>query len=210
MSGDRQASELLRDVVRHWHQAGPLTDLELLIPQVWRTNVERHDPEGLGDDAMSLGLQSARNIMNRAVRELAGRDGVEARGGLTLEVRFAGRVLHVGKAPAGAAGPWTLWGVDWSASDVRDWAARVNSGAYQPVEGTLLEELPPLEGQRVEARGLTHLHLLWQGTLDGHVSGWLGFPSLGPDPWFAVEPLFDTAAGPPPLGAGDPARPVTV
>jgi hypothetical protein len=192
---DHAAETLLKSVIAEWRGDGPLDDLERVVQDVWRTNVARHEP-ALGDDTISLGLQSARNICNRAVDELRGRPGVVVRGGLTLDVRFAGRTLHVGKATPDPSRGWSVWSLDWASSDVRDDAARANWACYQPHTGTLLETLPPLPGQPVDVETLRYLHLAWQGFVDdGHCRAWLGFPSAGPQPWIAVLPLFDTAEG---------------
>src|SRR5438105_3967226 len=116
---DHAAETLLKAVIGEWRDDGPLGELEGIVQDVWRTNVARHEP-GLGDDGISLGLQSARNICNRAVLELRGVPGVLVRGGLTLEVRFAGRTLHVGKATPEPSRSWNVWSLDWDSSDVRD------------------------------------------------------------------------------------------
>jgi hypothetical protein len=213
MRNDGPAEDVLGEVLTEWRQ-GPLGELERLVAEVWRTNVDRrYEPELLGDDLMSLGVQSARNIMNRAVRELAGCPGVDARGGQTLEVRYAGRVLHVGKATSSSASDWDVWSVDWASSEIRDDAAWANSAAYQPDSGTLFEgrsDLLPLPGQGRDAARLRHLHLAWQGFLDGgHCRAWLGFPAARERPWHAVLPIFDTRADAPRAGldgAAPPAR----
>jgi hypothetical protein len=190
---DHVAETLLKAVISEWRDDGPLGELEGIVQDVWRTNVARHEPD-LGDDGISLGLQSARNICNRAVDELRGMPGVLVRGGLTLEIRFAGRMLHVGKATPEPSRTWSVWSVDWESSDVRDDAARANWACYQPLSGTLLETLTPLPGLDVDVEALRYLHLAWQGFVDdAHCRAWLGFPSAGPQPWIAVLPLFDTA-----------------
>jgi hypothetical protein len=192
---DHAAEMLLASVIAEWRNDGPLGDLEHVVQDVWRTNVVRHEP-ALGDDSISLGLQSARNICNRAVRQLRGKPGVVVHGGLTLDVRFRGRTLHVGKATPDLSRTWSVWSVDWASSDVRDEAAAANWACYQPFTGTLLESLPPLPGQPLDVEALRYLHLAWQGFVDeGHCRAWLGFPSAGPQPWIAVLPLFDTADG---------------
>jgi hypothetical protein len=208
---DHAAETLLKSVIAEWRDDGPLGDLERVVQEVWRTNVGRHEPE-LGDDGISLGLQSARNICNRAVSELHGMRGVLVRGGPTLDVRYAGRTLHVGKATPDSSRSWSVWSVDWASSDVRDDAAAANWACYQPLTGTLLETLPALPGQPVDVEALRYLHLAWQGFVDdGDCRAWLGFPSAGPQPWIAVLPLFDTAEGSRRGGSprpGDPIRPV--
>lgn len=193
MPADGPAYELLQEVTAAWAAEGPLRVLQDLAKQVWRTDVDRFEP-GLGDDATSLGIQASRNLCNLAVRALGEQAGTVARGGKTLEVQFGGRTLHTGKAPSQSP-TWDIWSIDWSDSDVRDDAARANSAAYQPTEGTLLEYLPPVPGQGVEQDALRYLHLMWQGFEDGTSRAWLGFPSLGREPWFAVQPLESSGGG---------------
>lgn len=188
--------EFLEQVVSDWWQHGPLAALHELVGDVWRANVARHEPEARGDDAQSLGVQSARNIQNLAVRRCSTMPGVSVRGGATLEVAFAGRVLHVGKATAEQSRSWSVWSVDWLSSDVRDRAAELNTEAYLPFGGTLLDGLLPDVGSPA---ALSHLHLAWQGFVDdASTRVWVGFPRAGSQPWFAVLPL--PAAG---SGCGD-------
>ena len=184
--------EYLGEVVDDWWHRGPLAVLHELVGEVWRANVARFEPEARGDDAQSLGVQSARNIFNLAVRRCGGLPGVGVRGGATLEVAFAGRVLHIGKATPDQSRSWSVWAIDWLGSDVRDRAADLNSQAYGPFGGTLLEGLLPDVG---DPTALRHLHLAWQGFVDDATTRvWVGFPQAGPRPWFAVH---EVAAGGP-------------
>jgi hypothetical protein len=183
---------LLQGVVDDWWGRGPLSVVHELIGEVWRANVERHDPDGHGDDLQSLGIQSARNICNLAVRRCAGLPGVRVLGGSTLTLLYAGRVLHLGKATPEQSRHWSVWSVDWSTSDVRCSAAALNTAAYRPWEGTLLEGIEPRVGA---PESLHHLHLAWQGFVDdASVRMWVGFPQAGDRPWFAVVPLPGVAA----------------
>jgi hypothetical protein len=186
---DDAACELLHDVVADWTTNGPLGVLHEIARRVWLTDVTRYEPD-LGDDPLSLGIQASRNLCNLAVAEMSGMPGVAAVDRRTLEVRYGGRVLHTGKAPSEDPA-WDVSSLDWSSSEVRDEAARRNTLAYQPLTGTLFEELGPVHGQRVDAAALLNLHFLWQGFPDGTIRSWLGFPRLGQPPWFAVLRLDD-------------------
>jgi hypothetical protein len=160
---------------------------------VWRTNLDRHERR-LGDDALTLGLQSSRNLCNLAVRQLANVDGVAARDARTLEVTYRGRVLHTGKV--GSTSPtWDMGWVDWSDSDVRYSGAEANTAAYMPVAGTLFEPVGPVPGQPADPSVMRHLHLSWQGPPDGTTRAWLGVPRLGDEAWFAVVLLEDDGGG---------------
>jgi len=190
---DVAAQEFLEQVTDEWAATGVLGVLRQLVDQVWRRDLARHDPE-LGDDAMSLGMQASRNLCNLTVRRLQGVPGVVAQDRKTLEVGYAGRVLHVGKAPSDSP-TWAVDQVDWSESDVREAAAAANSAAYQPSSGTLFEGWEALPGQNLDPSALLHLHLTWQGLADGSTRSWLGFPQLGSWPWFAVLLLDEARVG---------------
>lgn len=194
MIEDAAAQTLLNEVVTAWTDGGPLGVLRELVPTVWRRNIARHEPARLGDDRMSLGVQSSRNLCNLTVRGLVGAPGVHARDAKTLEVTFQGRTLHAGKV--GSSSPsWDVSSVDWSHSEVRTLRAEANSNAYLPVAGTLFETLGALPGQPVDPRVMRHLQLMWQGFDDGGTRTWLGFPRLGADAWFAVVLLDDNSGG---------------
>jgi hypothetical protein len=204
MMVDTAAETELAQVIEQWTAGGVLPVLRELVGRVWRDDVDRHEP-ALGDDSISLGVQSSRNICNLAVRRLTGMPGVRARDYRTLEVTYAGRTLHTGKAPSDSP-LWAVHSVVWGDSVVRDEAAAANSGAYQPLAGTLFESLGPVAGQGVDAGALTYLHLTWQGLPDGGIRTWLGFPRLGEFPWFAVTIMDDesglSALPAPARGAG--------
>jgi hypothetical protein len=190
---DFAAQKLLEQVTDEWAATGVLRVLCELVDQVWRTDLQRYDPD-LGDDAMSLGMQASRNLCNLTVRRLQGVPGVLARDRKTLEINYAGRVLHVGKAPSDSP-TWEVDQVDWADSDVREHAAAANTAAYQSASGTLFDDWDALPGQNADPSALQHLHLTWQGLADGSTRTWLGFPQLGPRPWFAVLLLDDTRLG---------------
>jgi hypothetical protein len=190
---DLAALELLEQVTDDWAATGVLGALRELVGQVWRTDLNRYEPE-LGDDAMSLGMQASRNLCNLTARRLQGVPGVRARNGRTLEVSYRGRVLHVGKAPSDSL-TWDVDQVDWADSEVREHAATANSAAYQSASGTLFEDWDALPGQNLDPSALRHLHLTWQGLADGSTRTWLGFPQLGTPPWYAVLLLDDARVG---------------
>ena len=189
MIEDAAAHALLEEMVDEWTACGVLTPMRTLISKVWRRNLDRYEP-ALGDDAQSLGIQSSRNICNLAVGQLRSIDGVSARDPRTLEVTYAGRVLHVSKVGSRSRA-WDVTGIDWAQSEVRTSSAQANSDGYLPVEGTLFESFGPLPGQPANPSALCHLHLAWQGFDDGGTRVWLGFPRIGVPAWFAVVLLDD-------------------
>jgi hypothetical protein len=182
---DGAAQELLLAVVDDWTRAGILPTLRAVTSEVWPRNLDRHEPD-LGDDAMSLGVQSSRNVRNLAVRRLQDA-GVDARiEEQSLRIKHAGRVLHINKAAATSS----IWDIDnqrWDDSEVRLLGAQANSQAYYPSDGTLF----PVRAR--DPQTLRHLHLTWQGLDHGPTRAWVGFPRLGDIPWFAVAPLAEAA-----------------
>ncbi|HST83670.1 MAG TPA: hypothetical protein VLL08_18200 [Kineosporiaceae bacterium] len=188
---DLAAQEFLQQVTDEWAASGVLRVLCDLVDQVWHDDLARYRPD-LGDDAMSLGVQASRNLCNLAVRRLQRLRGVQAKDRKTLEVSYAGRVLHVGKASSDSL-LWEVTQVDWADSDVREQAAAANTAAYQSSSGTLFENWDAVPEQNPSA--LHHLHLTWQGLADGSTRAWLGFPQLGSRPWVAVLLLDDARVG---------------
>ena len=189
MMDDPAARAVLDEVIEEWTAGGVLGELRALVGTVWRTNLDRLEPR-LGDDAVTVGIQSSRNLCNLAVRRLRPLDEVHARDVKTLEVGYRGRVLHTSKIEAGVGA------VDWSdTSDIRHRAAERNTLAYLPVVGTLDEAFGPLPGQSGDPAALQYLHLAWQGLPDGRTRAWLGFPRLGEEPWFALAPIEEDDGG---------------
>jgi hypothetical protein len=209
---DLAAVKLLETVTDEWAATGVLGVLCDLVDQVWRTDLNRYEPD-LGDDAMSLGMQASRNLCNLSAHRLQGVRGVAASNGKTLEVSYRNRVLHVGKAPSDSPS-WNVALVDWADSDVRERAAAANTAAYQSSSGTLFEGWAALPGQNLDPAALRHLHLTWQGLADGSTRTWLGFPQLGSRPWYAVLQLDAARLGAVTLDVTAPApadsKPITL
>ncbi|NEK96611.1 hypothetical protein GCU67_20930 [Modestobacter muralis] len=181
MPYDAAAEALLDQVMKDWEGRGILGTLRSVVTEVWPRNQNRFETQ-LGDDNMVLGVQSSRNIQNLAVARLQERDVEAAIVEQSLQVKYAGRVLHIGKAPSTA----TAWSIDkqrWDDSEVRQLGAKANSQAYYPAEGALF---PVRAG---EPAALKHLHLTWQGLDGGITRAWVGFPRAGDLSWFAVAPL---------------------
>lgn len=178
---DAAAEALLHDVIDDWASRGILGTLRSVVDEVWPRNLDRYEPD-LGDDRMVLGVQSSRNVRNLAVRLLEN-NGVEASVvDHSLQVKYAGRVLHIGKARSSAS----TWDVDsqrWDDSEVRLSGAKANSRAYLPSDGALF---PVRAGDPVALR---YLHMTWQGLDNNATRAWVGFPRDGDIPWFAVAPL---------------------
>lgn len=210
MIEDAAARALLDEVVVEWTDGGVLGELRQLIGAVWRRNLDRWEPR-LGDDAVSLGVQSSRNVCNLAVHRLQNVREVQARDVRTLEVSYRRRDLHVQKVTSRSPA-WDVFSADWSDSDVRSLCAEANSRAYQRVSGTLFDSAGPMAGAPGDPRALRYLQLVWQGFDDGGTCCWVGFPAADEQmPWFAVVQLGDDPGGSGGLDAdgGGPVLPVS-
>ncbi|NEA30099.1 hypothetical protein [Streptomyces sp. SID13031] len=180
--------ELLAEVASDWTASGVLPELIGLLRDVWRTNLDRHEP-ALGDDAVTLGMGSARNYANRTVQEFAQRRDVLADlQGNSLRVVHLGRVLRASKLPGKTvlADPYSI---DWDSSATRHQGPAANSQQLQLFEGF---ESPDVELAANAASGSPrYLHLAWAGDAEtGEVAAHLGFPrdtKDGAGPWFAVQ-----------------------
>lgn len=189
----RSAEQLLDEVLDRWLTSGPLQDILDVIADVWRQNLDRQEPD-LGDDAMSLGILCSRNVMNRCVAALRDQSPhFRVRGGLTLEVVYAGRVMHLSKVSSQQAS-WDPSFIDWESSEVRINGARENAAAYSSVRGTLFEGAneEATFGRSGDPSAMRHLHLAWQGLADEAVRAYVGFPTSGPTPWAAVSLVRDS------------------
>lgn len=207
---DSSAAVRLERVTADLREAGVVDVLAQEVRQTWAVNLQRYEPRELGDTPQLLGLLCAGNIGQRVLRCYADRaraahpDGSAVVASLpdgSLLVRACGVDLQVRKAPGEALQPdWTGFSWEESVGLRRHAAASANSNAYRPAASDQDGRSQTLDDGGLwplnDADGLRHVVLVWAGDLDGGLtSGWLGFPSLGSPPWFAVTPLWrDTAS----------------
>ncbi|MEV8376608.1 hypothetical protein AB0P21_27940 [Kribbella sp. NPDC056861] len=179
---------LLSEVTSDWTASGVLPELVGLLRDVWRTNLDRHEP-ALGDDAVTLGMGSARNFANRTVQEFAQRNEVRADlQGNSLRVVHLGRTLRASKLPGKSvdADPYSI---DWESSATRHQGPAANSHQLELFDGF---ELPDEELAANSAAGSPrYLHLAWAADPESaDIAAYLGFPRDtldGAGPWFAVQ-----------------------
>ncbi|ADB33668.1 hypothetical protein Kfla_4650 [Kribbella flavida DSM 17836] len=195
--------ELLAKVVSEWTATKVLPDLITLLGTVWRTNVERHEPD-LGDDAVTLGMGSARNFANRTVRDFALRQGVLADlQNNSLRVVHQGRTLRASKLPGKSAHADPL-SIVWDTSAAKQHGPLANS--QQMTLFTLPEEDLLANTADLQPH---YLHLAWAGDPEsGDITVYLGFPrdnADGGSPWFAVQLVHrDEIGGQLPITVGAP------
>lgn len=194
----------LRDVVSQFNADGLTAALNSLTNDVWTSNVDRFEPEDLGDTPNSLGFQAYQNFTQRALRrfhhdpreavgdhwDIPGLVVTSPRGVLTLtlggnrvavlKVPFA----HGRKADFGLLAPWE------NQSDARFKMAARNSH----VLGGYRSDVPGQDGlwENDAKTGVVHDFILaWAGEQQaGLTAGWLGVPVLGEDPFMATSRLW--------------------
>ena len=177
--------------------------LEALIKDVWTTNVERYEPDALGDTLRTLGHTSADNITQRVIRSLSPSStlyklGVRASAPDTsLLIEYAGYRFHVVKAPARSRRqPQWMRDFNWnSGSTVRTDSAAQNDRKYRGRSESdghpPLFDLEPDPGAG-NVQDCREVFLVWAGELGSGTltSGWLGFPTTASERWLAVSDLW--------------------
>jgi hypothetical protein len=186
---------------------------KLLTQDVYAGNLDRFEPDELGDTAMSFGVQCAENLKTRAIRrfecddlepaehhwDLPGVVATTRRNSLMFEI--AGNRIFVMKVPYGQ-GRDPQWTVEkhWEqGSEIRHNLAAGNSrvlGGYKTFSGGDDGLFPhPARPRRVR-----DYLLVWGGEAASPLTaGWLAVPTMGDKPFVAVAPLWwdDEPAAPP-------------
>lgn len=201
-----RADKYLAGITGELGRAGFVDFAHELVGGVWRTNLERYEPEELGDTVRSLGQLSAANITELASRRLSNDRSWRDRGfhvstpDSALLVQHRGLSIRFVKAP-----PHSGLAPDWA----HDFNWRTGSGArYEAAEANtrvlggagFQQQITPLfelEETRSGVRGCRDVFLVWAGTESpgSRTAGWLGLPHLGPSKWLAVEPLWKDEPG---------------
>jgi len=216
---DSAAAERLDVLVADLRARGVVDVARDLADKVWRANLQRYEPRELGDTTRWLGMSAAGDLTQLLGRHYAGanvRDstGVSAcwpDGALVLKA--GGVRMHVMKAPASPLRT-PAWGAfAWSTADSQSrlLSARRNSAQYAPADSDqdgrppmlsrpeeclrldsgLAGQQDPLWGPGEDPARLCDVMLVWSGEQEHAVTaGWLGLPSEGSPPWFAVAPLW--------------------
>lgn len=175
-----------------------------LVRDVWAQNLDRYEPDELGDTPKSLGLQCAENLRELAVRRTAG-DEREAPGGHwnipdldvstprgVLTLTIDGRRIIPMKVPMshGRVPRLDLFR-DWEhESDVRNEMAKRNSAALGGFTTANLGQ-PMLLPETYDLMAIHDFMLLWAGDPDTPLTaGYLAVPAKGPAPFAATTPLW--------------------
>lgn len=202
------AREALDAAVNLVHESGLLDAVRDLQREVWTVNVDRYEPDELGDTARSLGLLTFENFTTRAVRREA-HDDLEPKerhwniedlrvttpnGVLTFEIGGI-RIVGMKVPPPEHRAP--LWDrfVDWdNESNTRLEIAQENSkvlGGYttpDPEQGVLADFHHELGRKPGVVRKFLYV---WAGEFSSPLtSAWLTVPALGGRPFAAIAPLW--------------------
>lgn len=174
-----------------------------LVQDIYAVNLDRHEPDELGDTVMSFGIQCYENLKTRATRRFQrdDREVVETHWGIDgLSVSIPSNVLtfSLGDSrvvtmkvpfPEGRKPSWDRSG-DWEQhSQARLEIAAENSEVLQyrtPAIGA-----SPLFSQPGPPGSVQNYMLLWAGERDAALTaGWLAVPILGETPFIAREMLW--------------------
>lgn len=180
------------------------TALRALVRDVWAQNLDRFEPDELGDTARSLGIQCSENLREVAFRRST-RDEREApenhwgiqglsvgtpRSVLTLTVHNR-RIVPM-KVPAshGRAPQFSRFR-DWEyESEVRNEMAKRNSAAMGGFTTASLGQ-PMLIPGTYDLLNIQDFMLLWAGAADSPLtSGYLAVPVKGPEAFAATTALW--------------------
>lgn len=176
-----------------------------LFKTVWTINIARHEPDELGDTAMSLGLQTHQNFITRAERRHAHdeREAEEthwnieglslARSGNAFVMNFRGARISVLKVPYehGRKLRPDQWGKWDGQSQLRSEMAANNSaalGGYLSILGVddpLFEDAGPAFGPIRD-----YLLVLAGEPRSPLTSAWLGAPVIGDNPLIGARQLW--------------------
>lgn len=221
MASDPHGDAHLERVRARLDDCGVVNFFHGAVREVWRANIDRYEPDELYDDAVTLGLLSARNLSNRARAEVREDQDLALKGvHVTLDrnatvVHAGGVDLRMVKAPL-RSGRHPRFDSDfrWTDTDGRLAAARRNFEAYQPHSELVLPLFETeCEDPSAAVAWCRDVFLVWSGELEsGLTAGWLGLPTLDPQSFLAVTRVWwdeHPLAGRPASEPGKPSDGVT-
>lgn len=189
--------------------------LRALVRDVWAQNLDRYEPDELGDTPKALGIQCSENLRELAVRRSAGdeREATEDRWNvpglnistprsvltMTLDER---RIVPMKVPMSHGRVPRYDRFRDWEyESDARNEMAKRNSAALGGFNTANLGQ-PMLLTETYDLLALRDYMLLWAGDPDGPLTaGYLAIPAKGPAPFVAATQLWWDDADVAPRGA---------
>ena len=180
---DPAAQQRLCAVADGLRDLGLIDLLQEIVRDVWRYNVDRYDPDEIGDTNRSLGVTATENVRSLILRHMSTDRDERIDGRLRVSGADNSLLIHVPdgthlrlmKAPASEELTEPAWlQMDWR-SEVRLDAARANHESYIPcgVNDLFDGALAPYGN----ASRLQEVFLVWAGGVQSPLTaGWLGFP----------------------------------
>lgn len=197
------AREALDKAVDMCSVSGLVDAWRTLAQDVYASNLDRYEPDELGDTVMSFGIQCYENLRTRAIRRFRHDDLEHADAhwdidglqvgtpGNVLTFDFAGARFVTMKVPFSErrCPNWDRSG-DWEQySQVRSEIAAENSRVLQ--YRTHAAAASPLFPHPGSPGAVRNFMVLWSGESDAALTaGWLGVPTLGDRPFIAYEKLW--------------------
>ncbi len=197
MTWDPSAAAHLARLARRIDDAGVTAHVREVAQDLWRANVERHDPDALFDDSSTLGYSASKNVGNRLFEELRAPNGalqpraVAIRDLQSTVVRVGDVLIHFVKVPvARGRKPRFAFDFSWETREGRAAAAARNAQQYsapllQEGHEPMFEIQVPDAAERA-ARCLD-VFIVWGGDMEGLTAGWIGLPTSGSSSWLAVQ-----------------------
>lgn len=223
-AAEEAASAALDRMTKRLDETGLLAAIRSLQQEVWAVNVDRFEPDELGDTPRSLGLLTFENFTTRALRRfnhdeleptdkhwnIEGLRVTTPNGVLTFELDGA-RIAGMKVPPAEQRAPrWERF-ADWdNESNTRLEIARENSkvlGEYTTPEPGQRElaDFHDVFGRRPGM--VAHFLYVWAGEHTSPLtSGWLTVPALGGHPFAAIKNLWHDDDNDLPHGTRTPSR----
>lgn len=197
------AQQALQAAVDACAGSGLVDAWRTLVHDVYASNLDRYEPDELGDTVMSFGIQCYENLRVRAIRryrhdERENHDAHWTIDGLSVDTpgnvltfELGGARFVTMKVPfAERRIPnWDRSG-DWEQdSQIRSKIAAENSSVLQ--YRTHAAAASPLFPHPGSPGTVQNFMLLWGGESDAAMTaGWLGVPTLGDRPFIAYEKLW--------------------
>lgn len=205
------ARQALEATIEAFRERGLTSALRALVQDVYVSNLDRYEPDELGDTAMSFGIQCAENLKMKALRRFR-QDAIEPvdrhwnikglevstpRNVLTFNLGNTRLITMKVPSSQGRAPDWNRSG-DWELdSQIRRTVATQNTHVLQ--YRTPAENSSPFFPHLGSPGDVRDYMLLWAGEADAALTaGWLGIPILGETPFIAQKKLWwdeDTRTG---------------
>lgn len=211
----RSAEVALDAFILKLESEGRDRELRALVQDVWAKNLDRYEPDELGDTPRGLGIQCSENLRELAVRRSVGdvREAIEDHWKLgdlvvstpqsVLTLTFGARRLVPMKVPmAHGRVPQFNNFRDWEyQSECRNAMAQRNSAALGGLNTADLDQ-PMLFAETYDTSVVRDFILLWAGDLNSPLTaGYIAVPAKGPVPFAASTRLWWDDADVAPHGA---------